>query len=73
MTIDQLNSLNQDETDMLWFILNVVKPSILPYEFNPNIFLYIDHQRLMDRFNQCEQYVKDEYKMVYNTLKIKIL
>jgi hypothetical protein len=72
MKLEQLYDLNDDELSMLWFMINKVNPPSLPYEADPCLFVYINHQRLVDRIKQCGQFVKDEHQHIFNGLKAKI-
>ena len=72
MTLAQLHSLDEDETAMLWFIVNKTVPPTLPYEMDPELFVSIKHNKLMDRLNQCEKYIKEEQKAKFTSLKEKL-
>lgn len=72
MTLEQLHSLDEDETAILWFIINKIDPPTLPFEMDPKLFVSIKHNKLMDRLNQCESYIKDEHKGKFTSLKEKL-
>jgi hypothetical protein len=67
-----IESLNDDELSMLWFMVNIVNPKIVNYELSPELFTSIKYADLKNRILQCEQFIKDEYKSVYNELKRKM-
>lgn len=73
MTINQLESLNDDELAMLWFCINKVNPPILKeIELEPVLFTSINHKKLMNRLNQCKVHVKAEHQQVYDGLMGKL-
>jgi hypothetical protein len=69
---EHINDLNEDELSILWFCINVVSPKILNYEITPSLFTSIKHEALQNRLLQCEQFIKDEYKNIFNELKRKL-
>ena len=53
MTRDQLKSLSDDETAMLWGIVNIVNPPVMAgYQMDPSLFPSINRKMLMDRVMQ---------------------
>ena len=72
LRIEHIHSLTEDELTMLWFCINVVNPKILSYEIPPELFPCIKYQALKDRILQCEQFVKEEYKNIFNEMKKKL-
>jgi hypothetical protein len=72
MTLAQLHSLDEDETAILWFIINKTVPPTMSYDVDPELFVSIKHNKLMDRLNQCESYIKEEHKGKLTSLKEKL-
>ena len=73
MTISQLQSLNDNELRILWFIINKVNPSVMEdFELDPHLFVAINHKRLMDRVLQCRKYIKEEFESIFDTLVMKL-
>lgn len=73
MTIDQLRSLNDDETAMLWYIINKLQPPVLSTdEMDPSVFTSINKYHLVERVLKAEQFIKDEAKPIYESLKLKL-
>jgi len=67
-----IESLNEDELSMLWFIVNVVSPKIVNYELGPELITSINCDALKNRINQCEPFIKPESISVFNELKRKL-
>ena len=73
MRLEQLRSLTEDETAMLWGIVNLgVPPVIAGYHMDPELFPSIKDEKLKQRVNQFDKYVKPEYIEIYNSLKLKL-
>jgi len=72
MTLDQIRSLNEDETAMLWFIINKVSPILSTVELDPPLFSTINKHRLMDRVSKSESLIKEEHRPIYDGLKFKM-
>lgn len=73
MRLEELHSLNEDELALLWFIINKTTPSTINgIELEPSLFCYIKPHALINRVNQTEKYIKDEYKYVYDSLRQKL-
>lgn len=73
MRLEELNSLNEDEVAMLWFIFNKTTPPVLNgFEIEPSLFCFVKQNSIINRVNQTEQYVKDEYKHIHTSLKQKL-
>jgi hypothetical protein len=72
MTLEQLNSLNEDETAMLWYVINKVNPILSTVELDPPLFPSINKQRLMDRVSTAESLIKEEHRPIYDGLKFKM-
>lgn len=70
--MEQIDDLTEDELTMLWFTINVVDPKILNYEIPPNLFTSINYDMLKDRVLQCEHFVKEEFKPIFNDMKRKL-
>jgi hypothetical protein len=69
---EHIQNLSEDELAMLLFIVNAVSPKILNYEITPNLIPSINHDALTGRVLQCEQFIKDEYKHIFNEMKRKL-
>jgi len=69
---EHVYSLTEDELTILWFCINVVNPKILSYEISPELFTSIKYQALKDRVLQCEQFIKEEHKIIFNEMKKKL-
>ena len=73
MTLDQLQSLSEDEVTMLWGIINMGNPLVLTgQELEPTLFPFIKENKLKDRVIQFDKYVKPEYIELYSSLKSKL-
>lgn len=72
MTLREYESLTQDEIDILLFLFNTATPRVMPYEIEPHDLLYIRRKFLEARVCQCEQFVKDEFKLKYGEMKTKL-
>lgn len=72
MTLDQIHSLNKDETAMLWYIINKVSPIFSTFELDPQLFSTINKHRLIDRVSTAESLIKEEHRPIYDGLKSKI-
>ena len=73
MRLEELKTLTEDETAMLWYAINKTTPPILnDVEFEPSVFCSIKHDAIVNRINQIEPAVKDEFKSIYESLKIKL-
>jgi hypothetical protein len=73
MTLEQLHSLTEDETAMLWFMVNkVYKPAIVGVEMEPSIFTSIKHRWLTHRVIQLKDNIKEEHVPIYESLKNKL-
>jgi hypothetical protein len=73
MRLEQLHSLTEDETAMLWFMVNkVYKPAIVGVEMEPTVFPSIKHGWLVNRIGQLKDNIKDEHRPIYDSLKAKL-
>ena len=73
MKLEQLRSLTEDETIMLWGIVNLATPPVISaYQMDPDLFIFIKDDKLKQRVNQFDKYVKPEYIELYNSLKLKL-
>lgn len=79
ITVEEINSLSEDEVDMLLYICNVwapIKPP-MPTEDNAypvtlNIIRSTIKEAVIDRVTQANSVISDEGKEVYNSLKTKL-
>ena len=73
MTLDQLQSLSEDEVTMLWGIVNMGNPPVLSgQQVDPELFPFIKDHKLKDRVIQFDKYVKPEYIGIYTSLRSKL-
>jgi hypothetical protein len=73
MRLEQLYSLTEDETAMLWGIVNLATPPVInAYQMEVELFTAIKDEKLKQRVNQFDKYVKPEYIELYNSLKAKL-
>ncbi len=73
MTLEELHSLNEDETSMLWFIINKIdKPAIYGIELEPSLFPSINRYWLTEKVLKAKESVKPEHLSVYETLTSKL-
>ena len=73
MRLEQLYSLTEDETAMLWGIVNLSTPPVISaYQMEVELFTAIKDEKLKQRVNQFDKYVKPEYIELYNSLKAKL-
>lgn len=73
MTLEQLNSLNEDEVAMLWYIVNKLNTPVLPgVELEPNLFPSIRKPFLIHRIIKAEESIVDTAKPIYAELKTKL-
>lgn len=79
ITIEEMDSLTEQESDMLLYICNVwapVRPPVPseedPYPMTLNLIRYVRREAILDRIKQAESVVKEEHKEIYNGLKMKL-
>ena len=73
MTLEELHSLNEDETSMLWFIINKIdRPAIYGIELDPSLFPSINRYWLTEKVLKAKESVKPEHLSVYETLTSKL-
>lgn len=79
ISIEEVNSLNENEADMLLFICNVwakISPPVSveddPYPINLNVIRYAKRQSILDRVKQAESIIKDESRSIYEALCNKL-
>jgi hypothetical protein len=73
MTLEELHSLNEDETSMLWFIINKIdRPAIYGIELEPSVFPSINRYWLTEKVLKAKESVKPEHLSVYETLTSKL-
>lgn len=73
MTIEELYSLNEDETAMLWFIVNKIdRPALMNVELEPEVFTAISRYWLAEKILNAKQFVKDEHLNIYESLTNKL-
>ena len=73
MKLEQLSALTEDETALLWGIVNLATPPVInAYQMDVELFTAIKDEKLKLRVNQFDKYVKPEYIELYNSLKAKL-
>lgn len=73
MKLEQLSALTEDETALLWGIVNLATPPVInAYQMDVELFTAIKDEKLKQRVNQFDKYVKLEYIELYNSLKAKL-
>jgi hypothetical protein len=73
MTLEELHSLNEDETSMLWFIINKIdRPAIYGIELEPSLFPSINRYWLTEKVLKAKESVKPEHLSIYETLTSKL-
>lgn len=73
MTLEELHSLNEDETAMLWFMVNkVFPPAIKDIELEPSVFTAIKHRWIVNRLLTLKENIKEEHTPIYDSLKNKL-
>jgi len=73
MTLEELQSLNDDETAMLWFMVNKIgRPAIYGIELEPSSFPSIRRHWLIEKILASKDYVKPEHLPIYESLTSKL-
>lgn len=79
ITIDEINSLSEDEAFMLLYFCNVLAPIRPPmpseedtYPITLNVIRYAKRESILDKVKQSEPNIKEEFKEIYNGLKTKL-
>lgn len=77
ITIEEINSLTEDELDMLLYICNVLYPIKLPEckEENCvtlNLIRYTQKPSIISRINDAHSSINEEGKLIYNNLRQKL-
>jgi hypothetical protein len=73
MTLEELYSLNDDETSMLWYIVNKIdRPAIYGIELEPSLFPSINRHWLTERVLSTQTAIKEEHLSIYESLKSKL-
>lgn len=73
MRLEQLQSLNEDELSMLWYIINKIEPAMLAgVELEPSVFTSIKHNKLMAKLENSRSKVKEEHHPLFDGLVAKL-
>ena len=73
MKLEQLSALTEDETALLWGIVNLATPPVInAYQMDVELFTAIKDEKLKQRVNQFDKYVKPEYIGIYTSLRSKL-
>jgi len=79
ITIEEMNSLNEDEKILLLCICNIwapIRPPMPstedPYPITLNIIRYTIREAVLDRIIQAEKVIKLEAKSIYENLCLKL-
>jgi hypothetical protein len=77
--IEEINSLSEQESDMILYLCNVwapIKPPTPseddPYPITLNLIRYVKRVAIIDRIKQAESVIKEEHREIYNGLKTKL-
>lgn len=71
MKLERLNSLNEDELNMLLYILNTTQPRILPYEFTKSIIPFLKTKYLEFIIKNAEPQIAEAGRHIFSCLKEK--
>lgn len=72
MTLDQLNSLTDEELGMALYIVNVLKPIETNPNLSPRLLTAIKHPALVQKIVESFDLVKPEAHEVYSSLLKKL-
>jgi|LakMenEpi03Aug12_release.lakeMendotaPanAssembly.Ray.scaffolds.fasta_scaffold1523601_2 hypothetical protein len=73
MTLEELYSLNDDETSMLWYIVNKIdRPAIYGIELEPSLFPSINRHWLTEKILKAKDSVQPEHLTIYESLTSKL-
>lgn len=73
MTLEELKSLNEDETAMLWYIVNKTgRPVITGIELDPSVFPSINRYWLVEKILASKDSIKPEHIHIYESLTSKL-
>lgn len=73
MTLEELYSLNDDETSMLWYIVNKIeRPAIYGIELEPSLFPSINRYWLTEKVLKAKDSVQPEHLTTYESLTCKL-
>jgi hypothetical protein len=73
MTLEELQSLNEDETAMLWYMVNKIgRPAIYGIELEPSVFPSISRFWLAEKILASKDSVKPEHLPIYESLTSKL-
>jgi len=73
MTLEELYSLNDDETSMLWYIVNKIeRPAIYGIELEPSLFPSINRYWLTEKVLKAKDSVQPEHLTTYESLTRKL-
>jgi hypothetical protein len=73
MRLEQLHSLNDDETALLWYCINKIDPPVLAgVELEPAVFTSINHKHLLERLEKSRCQVKEEHHPLFDGLVAKL-
>jgi hypothetical protein len=73
MRLEELKSFSEDELAMLWYAVNKTTPPVLAgVELDPSVFCSIKQHAIQSRVDQIELAVKDEHKLIYDSLRQKL-
>jgi len=72
MTLNQLNSLDENELSICLYVMNILHPVKPPIEISPRGLTWIKHDVLVKKLLDVFQQVKPEYHPLYSSLMQKL-
>lgn len=72
MTLSQVESLSEQEMDMVLYIVNVLQPTTSKLEIEPRNLTWFKHKFLVQKIVDVFQQIKPEYHPVYVSLLAKL-
>lgn len=72
MTLNQLQTLNEDEIAMALFVVNNIFPTLPPMEYSPRNLTWIKHDILIKKLTDAFPKVKPEAHPIFASLMEKL-
>lgn len=72
MKLERLKSLNEEELNMLLYILNTTSPRLLPYEVTKNVIPYLKNRYLEFVIKSVEPKITEDGKHIFSCIKEKL-
>jgi hypothetical protein len=70
--LERLKSLNEEEMNMLLYILNTTSPRLLPYEVTKDVIPYLKNRYLEFVIKSIEPKIAEDGKHIFSCLKEKL-